>query len=117
MLRAMINDPDILILDEPSRGLDLTSREEVLSAMETLFKKKQGVSIIYVTHHTDEIIPIFNKILILKEGKTFFRGDVGMGLKSQVLSEVFEQDIDILRIDGRYYTVVRSFPAPHVPSD
>lgn len=108
MLRAMINDPDILILDEPSRGLDLTSREEVLAAMQELFEKKQGVSIIYVTHHTDEIVSLFTKIMILSYGKVFFCGSVEEGLKSRVLSEVFDRDIEVVSMDGRYYTVVKN---------
>jgi len=108
MLRAMINDPDILILDEPSRGLDLTSREEVLAAMQALFEKKQGVSIIYVTHHTDEIVSLFSKILILSNGKVFFSGSIEEGLKSRVLSEVFDRDIEVVSINGRYYTVVKN---------
>jgi iron complex transport system ATP-binding protein len=107
MLRAMINDPDILILDEPSRGLDLTSREEVLSAMQALFEKKRGVSIIYVTHHTDEIVTLFTKIMILSDGKVFYCGDIEEGLESQVLSRVFDRKIEVVKMDGRYYTVVK----------
>jgi len=108
MLRAMISDPDILILDEPSRGLDLTSREELLAAMQALFEKKQGVSIIYVTHHTDEIISLFTKIMILSDGRVFFCGGIEEGLKGRVLSEVFTRDIEVVRMDGRYYTVVKN---------
>ena len=62
MLRAMINDPDILILDEPTRGLDLTSREDVLAAMDRLARSRPECSVIYVTHHTEEIIPIFQTV-------------------------------------------------------
>ena len=107
MLRALINDPDILILDEPTRGLDLTSREEVLAAMDGLSAGKPDLSIIYVTHHTDEIIPIFGKIHILRGGGSFFIGDVADGLRSELMSEVFLRDVDVVRMNGRYHTTVR----------
>jgi len=107
MLRALINDPDILILDEPTKGLDLTSREEILSAMGRLFRRNRMASIIYVTHHTEEIVPLFHRIHILKEGRTLFMGNVEEGLGEHHLGEVFEKDVGIVNLNQRYYSVIK----------
>ncbi len=107
MLRALINDPQVLILDEPTRGLDFTSREDVLSAMTRLCKAGGGASIIYVTHHTDEIVPIFDKIMILEQGAVHYSGDIDSGLTSGVLTGIFRHELEIVKLNGRFYTVAK----------
>ncbi len=102
MARAMINDPDLLILDEPAMGLDLKAREDLFAALEKLNTLNE-TAIIYVTHHPDEIISIFDKILILHEGEIFFQGKISEGISEKHLGKLFQSKINLKIIDNRYY--------------
>ncbi len=102
-LRGFINEPDLLILDESTKGLDLAAREDFLSLISNI-SKDRNLSIIYVTHHVEEIIPIFSKILILHEGREFFKGTVKEGINDLRLTELFQQPVQVKNIKGRYYT-------------
>lgn len=85
--RALINKPRLLILDEPASGLDVYSREFLYKTLEVL---KDIVSIIYVTHQPDEIIPIYNKCLLLKNGTVFAQGDMNDIFTSKNISQLLE---------------------------
>jgi iron complex transport system ATP-binding protein len=106
MLRALISDPELLILDEPAEGLDIPSREDLLHTLETLTVNGRH-SIIYVTHHTEEITPLFTHIMILDGGSSFFAGPVRDGLKKETLRRVMGRPLDVLEINNRFYTVLR----------
>ena len=108
MLRALINKPRILILDEPTKGLDFTSREDVLTTIKKLWDTERDASIIYVTHHTDEIIRIFDKIMILRDGRAHFCGNIADGMSKETLGEIFQQKLDIVKMNGRYYMVAEN---------
>ncbi len=71
--RALISDPEILILDEPGTGLDIYAREYVLRAVEDL-AQHSDMTIIYVTHYAEEILPSFDKTIFMKEGRIFKQG-------------------------------------------
>jgi iron complex transport system ATP-binding protein len=106
MLRALISDPELLILDEPAEGLDIPSREDLLHSLEKLTVNGRH-SIIYVTHHTEEITPLFTHIMILDGGSAFFAGLVREGLKKELLQRVMGRRLDVLELNNRYYTVLR----------
>jgi iron complex transport system ATP-binding protein len=106
MLRALISDPELLILDEPAEGLDIPSREDLLHSLETLTVNGRH-SIIYVTHRTEEITPLFTHIMILDRGGAFFSGPVREGLKKEILRPVMGRGLDVLEINRRFYTVLR----------
>lgn len=99
--RALVFDPELLILDEPATGLDIASKEEFLIYIEKLIKN--GHSIIYVTHHIDEIVPSINKILTLKNGAIFNYGDKDKILNSETLSQIFDIRIQCQRKKDRYF--------------
>jgi iron complex transport system ATP-binding protein len=105
MLRALISKPDLLILDEPAMGLDLPSREDLLHTIEKLHNIRNA-AIIYVTHHTEEITPMFNKIKIIADGRSFYAGDIKGGLKKETLQKVFDHDVNVVELYKRYYTVL-----------
>ncbi len=102
MARAMINAPDILILDEPAAGLDLKNREDLLSGLSKI-SILDKTSIIYVTHHPEEIIPVFEKILMLKKGEVCFNGAIEKGLSKATLKEMFGSNVSLDVINNRYY--------------
>jgi iron complex transport system ATP-binding protein len=106
MLRAFINEPGLLIFDEPATHLDLPAREDLLGAIEKLCRMKP-VSMIYVTHHTEEIAPLFDNIFILGDGRCLYRGPVREGLSEDILAEVFGRDIMVMEFNGRFYSMIR----------
>ena len=72
--RAMMASPKLLILDEPCTGLDIISREHFLQTIERLAKQPDGPTLIYVTHHVEEVLPCFEKMILLKNGEIFQSG-------------------------------------------
>lgn len=71
--RALISNPEILILDEPCSGLDVTARDRVLHTIED-FAKQERMTIIYVTHYAEEVLPCFEHTLLLQQGKVYKKG-------------------------------------------
>lgn len=67
--RALMNHPKLLILDEPASGLDFIARETLFATLEQLNQAYPLLSIIYVTHFIEEVIPLFDKIFLLKEAE------------------------------------------------
>src|SRR5690625_5691324 len=76
-----MTSPQLLILDEPTTGLDFIAREELLEALNEMSKKQKMPTIIYVTHHTEEVIPLITHTLLLNEGTVYKKG-----LKETVLT-------------------------------
>jgi molybdate transport system ATP-binding protein len=73
--RALVKQPELLILDEPCQGLDARNRDRVLSAVETM-ANHPGTSIIYVTHHRDALPRIISHVIKLDEGRVAGRARV-----------------------------------------
>ncbi len=103
MLRALINDPDIMILDEPATGLDIGAREDFLDSLKDLMKGRNH-SIIYVTHHVEEITPVFSRIFVIDQGSCFFEGTIDDAIEKRIFSTLFRRDIDVFRRGGRLYS-------------
>lgn len=108
MLRSLINDPDMLILDEPSAGLDIIARENLLESIEELTRKKI-ISVIYVTHHVEEITSFFKNIFVIDEGECFFKGPVKEALDKDLFSSLFDKKIEVFRKEGRLYSMLNTF--------
>jgi len=75
--RARMTEPYLTILDEPCAGMDPGAREVFLASLLSIGKNTRHPSFIYVTHHVEEILPIFTKILILKDGRVMKSGKNG----------------------------------------
>mgnify|MGYP005847546597 CR=1 FL=1 len=101
--RALIIDPQILILDEPCEGLDLGSREKFLSDLDELIKQKNDLTVIMVTHRVEEILAAFRDILVIKEGSVLKSGNISEILTDSLLTELFSIQISLLRKNGRYF--------------
>lgn len=104
--RALVHDPDTLILDEPTAGLDLSASFDYLARIRDLVSK--GKNIILVTHLLNEIPPDIERIVLLREGTI-----VADGLKEEVLTEdklmtTYGTPIKLARVDGYYL----AYPAP-----
>ncbi len=99
--RSLMADPSLLILDEPTNGLDFIARESLLESIEHIAKSPDSPTIIYVTHHIEEILPIFDKTLLLKEGKVFASGDTSKMISSEQLSNFFELPVNVTWVNNR----------------
>ncbi|KOY14389.1 ABC transporter ATP-binding protein [Paenibacillus xylanivorans] len=101
--RALMANPRVLILDEPCNGLDLFSRERLLESISELTQKPDTPSLIYVTHHTEEILPVFSHSLLLRRGEIVNSGLTSELMNKDVLSKFFESPVDVDRHGERVY--------------
>ncbi|MCF7954212.1 MAG: ABC transporter ATP-binding protein [Phycisphaerae bacterium] len=106
--RAIINHPDILILDESCAGLDPAAKEHFLSDLEFLTNHENAPTIIFVTHHIEEISPWITNVFILKDGVCRASGKTGDLLNSETLSDAFECECTVKKENSRYYLQART---------
>ena len=108
--RALMAKPRLLILDEPCAGLDPAAREQFLNFIQRLGATKNSPTLLLVTHHVEEIMPVFSHVLILKGGQVLAAGKKAEHLSSDVLSKTFETRMRLQRIRGRYSLIVSPRP-------
>ncbi|MCP2274499.1 iron complex transport system ATP-binding protein [Nocardia amikacinitolerans] len=101
--RALMPDPELLLLDEPAAGLDLGGREELVERLGDLAADPEAPAMVLVTHHVEEIPPGFTHGLLLNEGEVVAQGLLTDVLTSENLSDAFRQAIALDRVDGRYF--------------
>lgn len=101
--RALMDKPELLILDEPTNGLDFIARESLLVAIQQLMTTNDAPTIIFVTHHTEEILPEFTNTLLLRKGTVFAEGKTKEILTNDLLSDFFEQAAHIHWQNNRPY--------------
>lgn len=93
--RALMANPKLLILDEATSGLDFVAREELLETIESLALEKAAPTIIFVTHHIEEVLPIFSHTLLLKDGTVFAQGTRREVLTNENMSELYQREITV----------------------
>jgi iron complex transport system ATP-binding protein len=106
--RALMAKPRVLILDEPCAGLDPAAREHFLQFLQRLGQKKNAPTLILVTHHVEEIVPVFSHVLILKNGKVLAAGKKSATLTTKNLSLAFVAKLKLRFKSGRYAMAVAS---------
>jgi iron complex transport system ATP-binding protein len=104
--RALMGRPKLLTLDEPCEGLDLRARESFLDSISNLIAKGM-VSIVDVTHRTDEIPKGFTHALLLDDGKKVAAGHIEEVITAENLSRCFGVKVTVKKWGGRYYTVAK----------
>ncbi len=100
--RALMSDPELLLLDEPTAGLDLGGREELVGALSELASDPRSPVLVLVTHHVEEIPPGFTHIALLKDGRVQAAGPIPDVLTPGTLSEVFDLPLEVEQRDGRW---------------
>lgn len=100
--RALMARPRLLILDEPCAGLDPAAREQFLQFIQRLGHDKNAPTLVLVTHHVEEIMPVFSHVLTLKAGRVLASGEKTGILTTKQLSETFGARVTLRRKDGRY---------------
>jgi iron complex transport system ATP-binding protein len=93
LARALMVQPSILILDEPASGLDLYEREKFLVDVNEL--QQQEITVIYVTHHIEEIVPMFTHVALIEQGKIIASGRKHDVLNSELLSRAYQVPITL----------------------
>jgi iron complex transport system ATP-binding protein len=100
--RALMAKPRVLILDEPCAGLDPAAREHFLQFIQRLGARKNSPTLVLVTHHVEEIMPVFSHLLVLKNGKVLAAGKKSAVLNSGNLSCAFAVRMRLQRTGNRY---------------
>jgi iron complex transport system ATP-binding protein len=100
--RAVMADPEVLLLDEPAASLDLGSREELLQLLGGFASNPMSPAMVMVTHHVEEIPPGFSHVLLLSGGAVTAAGPIGEVLTSENLTAAFGLAIELSSSDGRF---------------
>ena len=100
--RALMAKPRVLILDEPCAGLDPAAREHFLQFIQRLGAQKNAPTLVLVTHHVEEIMPVFSHLLVLKSGRVLAAGEKAGVLNSKNLSSAFGAQMKLQRTGNRY---------------
>lgn len=108
--RALVVRPKLLILDEPCAGLDPTARQRFLDDMGDLAARQDGPTLIFVTHHIEEIRPWIARVLALRDGFVTAEGTPAEVLSGPVLSRVFSTTCEVHAADGEYHLVTKRVP-------
>ncbi|OLO46924.1 iron ABC transporter ATP-binding protein [Actinomyces oris] len=111
LARALMPDPEMLILDEPASGLDLAGREQLLAALTEIISSPDSPSMVLVTHHLEEIPEGFTHALTLREGKVVGSGPLQEVLTADTISTTFGMELEVTHDRGRY--AARGRPAGH----
>ena len=104
--RTLMADPPLMILDEPCAGLDPVAREHFLQFLQKLGSRESAPTLILVTHHVEEVMPVFSHVLLLKAGRVLARGTKTAVLTSESLSRAFDSRVRLKSENGRYTTSI-----------
>ncbi|WP_036374592.1 ABC transporter ATP-binding protein [Micromonospora sp. ATCC 39149] len=100
--RALMTDPELLLLDEPAAGLDLGGREDLVARLAELAYDPDAPALVLVTHHVEEIPPGFTHALLLREGTVVAQGLLGDALTADNLSKTFGLPLTVERHGDRW---------------
>lgn len=101
--RALMTDPEMLLLDEPAAGLDLGGREDLVARLSGLARDPEAPAMVLVTHHVEEIPPGFTHALLLREGGVVAQGLLDDVLTEENLSATFDQRLRLQRAGERFF--------------
>ncbi|MEO7931682.1 MAG: ABC transporter ATP-binding protein [Chthoniobacterales bacterium] len=104
--RALMAEPDLLILDEPCAGLDPVAREDFLQHVELLARSENAPGLVLVTHHVEEITPGFSHVLLLQGGRVLHSGPKKRTLTSAHLAATFQRNLRLTQRGGRYHLAI-----------
>ncbi|MCS4489809.1 ABC transporter ATP-binding protein [Corynebacterium sp. ES2794-CONJ1] len=101
--RALMTDPELLLLDEPTAGLDLGGREDLMGYLGAIARDEDAPVLVMITHHVEEIPAGFSHALLLDQGQIVTQGPIADVVTSENLSKLYDQPLVVDEIDGRYF--------------
>ncbi len=101
--RALMCDPELLILDEPAAGLDVAGREDLIERLSALAKDPLAPALVLVTHHVEEIPPNFTHAMLLRNGRVSASGEISKIITSEPMSEAFATPLVVEFGDDRWF--------------
>lgn len=99
--RALVHEPGMLLLDEPSNALDISAQRELREALRSV--ARQGTGILMVTHHLADILPETERVIMMREGRIVADGSKDMLIKAEKLGELFGTDVHVTQKDGYWH--------------
>ena len=106
--RALMADPEFLLLDEPAAGLDLAGREDLVRRLSQLARDETAPAMVLVTHHLEEVPPGFTHALLLRDGVVVSSGPIAGVLTEENLSAAFDVELRVSVENGRYSAVAKA---------
>jgi iron complex transport system ATP-binding protein len=100
--RALVHQPEMLLLDEPSNALDLAAQRELREALRQV--AQQGVGILMVTHHLADILPEIDRVIMMKDGRIFADGPKKELLTAGKLRTLFGVEVTLVEHDGSWHS-------------
>ena len=104
--RALVQPPQLLILDEPTAGLDITGREQVLATIEMVLSRPNPPTVLFITHHVEELSPRTEQVLLMRQGRFIMTGTPDQVITPETLSETFGCKIYVSKSGGRFWPQV-----------
>jgi iron complex transport system ATP-binding protein len=102
LARALMTDPELLLLDEPAAGLDLGAREDLVRRLADLAADPDAPAIVLVTHHVEEIPPGFTHAMLMRDGGVVAQGLLRDTITADNLSKTFDLPLKLSLVDGRF---------------
>jgi iron complex transport system ATP-binding protein len=100
--RALVHQPQMLLLDEPSNALDLAAQRELREALRRV--ARQGVGILMVTHHLADILPEIDRVIMMREGRIFADGPKQELITAEKLRDLFGVEVNLVEHDGGWHS-------------
>ncbi|HPS56124.1 MAG TPA: ATP-binding cassette domain-containing protein [Sedimentisphaerales bacterium] len=104
--RAIIAEPEVLILDEPTAGLDMAARAKAVKTIEELLKRENCPTVMIVSHHLAELPATVDDVILLKNGQILTKGKPEVIFTSENLSKLYNCQIKIINDNGHYFSYV-----------
>jgi len=106
--RALVHQPEAIVLDEPTTGLDVAASASFMRIVRSL--AQSGITIILVTHHLEEVIPEIRNAILLKAGRVHAQGHCDALLNSSHLSDLFSTNVEVKKsLQGRFAMIAESW--------
>jgi iron complex transport system ATP-binding protein len=102
LARTLMNEPGVVLLDEPTAGLDVGGREELVADLARWARDPARPPLVLVTHHLEEIPPGFTHALVLKGGRVLAQGPIAEVVTTSALTEAFELPLVVESANGRF---------------